>query len=185
MCFAFIAFCLIISIVPSTGSVPIICFIDASLILPPSSILYSNVTFESCRCLLLEEDVHGFQYNNESSSCYTIGNDSSLANLQITNHSRVCFLDPIGTVWECQLNLFFETEELSKTTNRNLNCSIPLSMSQGLPIIRSSHWNVLWVAWYDLHADKWSSCWTSWNQSRSSKNGSKSLKLLRYNVFHC
>ena len=110
MCFASIALCLIVTIVPSIRSIPIICFINATLSLPPSSILYSNVTFESCRCSLLEEDVHGFQYDNESSSCYTIGNDSSLANLQITNHSRVCFLDPMGTVWGCQLNQCLETE---------------------------------------------------------------------------
>lgn len=79
--------------VSSTISIQLNCYLNASLILPSNTILYNNVTIEYCQCLLREEDIYGFLYDNSTNSCYTFGNNSSISNIRISVNSQVCFVN--------------------------------------------------------------------------------------------
>ena len=132
-------FCLIFSITPSILSIPITCYINTSLILPSSATLYPNTTLESCRCLLLQEQVYGFQYNSEGKSCYAIGNDSSLTNLQITNYSQVCFLESINTVRKSQWMKRGRDIQSNHFTHPRLGDMPPGSLSLALVFVMLDH----------------------------------------------
>jgi len=73
------------------------CYSNAHLILPPSTILYTNVTLQSCRCISITPTIFGFQYDSNNRSCYTFQNDSSQSDLRARNNSQVCFLNRTST----------------------------------------------------------------------------------------
>jgi hypothetical protein len=84
---------LLLLIIPMIISIEMSCYSNASLILPSSTILYNNLTFSSCQCLMIQPNISGFQYDYNEQSCYTFGNDSSLSNLRVKINSRVCFVN--------------------------------------------------------------------------------------------
>jgi hypothetical protein len=86
-------------IIPTIIGIPMSCYSNAQLILPPSSILYNNFTLESCQCLTIYQNISGFQYDSNDESCYTFGNDSLRSNIRIKINSQVCFVN--GTMTVC------------------------------------------------------------------------------------
>jgi hypothetical protein len=76
------------------------CYSNAGLILPSDAALHENVTFESCGCLSIHQNISDFQYNNDTNSCYIFPNNSSLSNIRVTINSQVCFIDRTLTVRE-------------------------------------------------------------------------------------
>jgi hypothetical protein len=85
-------------IIPMIVSLQMNCYSNASLILPPSTIQYNNLTLQSCKCLTIEQSISGFQYNNDEQSCYTFGNDSLLSDIRIKINCQVCFVNRTSTV---------------------------------------------------------------------------------------
>ncbi len=114
---------LLLSIVPTIISIYMSCYFNARLILPPSALLYNSLTLQSCKCLMTQPNVSGFQYDSNNQSCYTFGNDSSRANLRVQTNSQVCFLNQIATVCyrfflNKRLSVVFEFILSQSTSNR-------------------------------------------------------------------
>jgi hypothetical protein len=89
---------LLLLIIPTIISTYMNCYSNATIILPSGTILYNNLTFQSCQCLTIQENLEGFQYDNNEQSCYTFGNDSLRSNIRIKMNSQVCFINQTSTV---------------------------------------------------------------------------------------
>jgi hypothetical protein len=84
--------------IPPIISIRMTCYYNASLILPSNTILYNNLTLQSCQCFMVQQNMSGFQYNSNGESCYIFGNNSSLSNIRVTLNSQVCFINQTSTV---------------------------------------------------------------------------------------
>jgi len=98
MVFLTIKLILFLLSIPPIISIRMTCYSNASLILPPNTILYNNLTLQSCKCLMAQQNMSGFQYNSNGKSCYIFGNNSSLSNIRVTLNSQVCFINQTSMV---------------------------------------------------------------------------------------
>lgn len=69
------------------------CYSNARLILPLSTIIYNNLTLQSCQCLTIPQNISGFQYNTDDKSCCIFGNNSTQTNIRVKMNSQVCFVN--------------------------------------------------------------------------------------------
>lgn len=97
MYFTILSILLLLNI-PTTVSLNMSCYSNASLILPVDTIFYNNLTYQSCTCLMIQQNISGFQYDSNQQSCYTFGNNISRTNLRVKINSQVCFVNRTSTV---------------------------------------------------------------------------------------
>jgi hypothetical protein len=81
-----------------TISIHMNCYFNAGFILPSNAVFYDNVTFEFCQCLLSQENITGFMYDNSTESCYILDDNLTISDLRVMINSQVCFVNQTNMV---------------------------------------------------------------------------------------